>query len=216
MKPHRTRIKICGITSRDDALAAALAGADALGFNFHPPSPRYITPDAAAAIAREVPPFVTTVGLFVDADAAFVRVAAGQIGLAMLQFHGDETPAFCAQFARPFLKAVRVRPEIDLLQYAAGFSGASALLLDAYRPGIPGGTGEAFDWSLVPKDLPCRVVLAGGLTAANVGVGMRRVRPWAVDVTSGVEASPGVKDATRIAQFIAAVRAADDSLYEPK
>jgi phosphoribosylanthranilate isomerase len=212
MSSHRTRIKICGITRAEDALAAAEAGADAIGFIFHRPSPRYVAPEAAAAIARNVPPFVMTVGVFVDVDAGAVREAAERIGLGMLQFHGDESPAYCAQFSLPYMKAVRVRPEIDLLQYPAQFSGASALLLDAFRPGIPGGTGQSFDWSLVPAGLPGRIVLSGGLTDANVGEGIRRMRPWAVDVLSGVEASHGIKDPARIARFVAAVRAADGGM----
>jgi phosphoribosylanthranilate isomerase len=212
MNAHRTRIKICGITRAEDALAAAEAGADAIGFIFHRPSPRYVEPPKAAEIARRVPPFVTTVGVFVDADADFVREATRLARFAMLQFHGDETPQACAQFAHPFMKAVRVRPGVDLLQYATLFSGASALLLDAFRPGIPGGTGLSFDWSLVPAGLPGRIVLAGGLTDANVGEGIRRMRPWAVDVLSGVEASPGIKDPARIARFVAAVRAADGGM----
>jgi phosphoribosylanthranilate isomerase len=213
---HRTRIKICGITRREDAMTAADAGADAIGFVFHRPSPRYVDPDVAASIAREMPPFVAIVGLFVDADASLISDLAVRARLSTLQFHGDETAEFCAQFARPFMKAIRVRPGVDLLQYAALFSGASALLLDAYRPGIPGGTGETFDWELVPRNLQSRIVLSGGLTAANVGVGIRRLTPWAVDVSSGVEQSPGVKDPDRIEQFVAAVRRADGLLQEAK
>jgi phosphoribosylanthranilate isomerase len=154
--------------------------------------------------------------LFVDVDADSVHRIAERARLTLLQFQGDEPPAFCAQFKRPFVKAIRVRPEIDLLQYAALFASASALLLDAYREGVPGGTGESFDWSLVPENLPARVVLSGGLTAASVGAGIRKLRPWAVDVSSGVEASHGIKDAARIAQFIAAVRAADSAQHEGK
>jgi phosphoribosylanthranilate isomerase len=213
---HRTRIKICGITRREDAVTAASAGADAIGFVFHQPSPRYVQPDNAASIARAMPPFVSLVGLFVDADAAIVGDIVERVGLSMLQFHGYETPGFCAQFSKPFMKAIRVRPEIDLLQYAALFSGASALLLDAYRPGIPGGTGETFDWELVPQDLEARIVLSGGLTAVNVGVGIRRLTPWAVDVSSGVESAPGIKDPDRIEQFVAAVRRADGLLQDAK
>ena len=197
-------------------MTAADAGADAIGFVFHGPSPRYVDPDVAAAIARDMPPFLTIVGLFVDVDAALVADLAGRVRLSVLQFHGDETPGFCAQFGKPFMKAIRVRPGVDLLQYAALFSGASALLLDAYRPGIPGGTGETFDWELVPQDLASRIVLSGGLTAANVGVGIRRLTPWAVDVSSGVEVSPGIKDPGRIEQFVAAVRRADGLLQDAK
>ena len=213
---HRTRIKICGITRLEDALTAADAGADAIGFVFHRPSPRYVDPERAASIARAMPPFVALVGLFVDLDAAVVRDIISVAGLSLLQFHGDETPEFCAQFATPFMKAIRVRPEVDLLQCDARFSGASALLLDAYRPGVPGGTGETFDWELVPQNLQSRVVLSGGLNAANAGVGIRRLMPWGVDVSSGVESAPGIKDPDRIEQFVAAVRRADGLLQESK
>jgi phosphoribosylanthranilate isomerase len=215
-RSHRTRIKICGITRLEDALLAVDAGADALGFIFHRPSPRYVEPRVAATIARAMPPFIAIVGVFVDADAAVVSDVAREVRLSALQFHGDESPDYCARFALPFLKAFRVRPGLDLLQCSAPFSSAAALLLDAYRPGIPGGTGETFDWELVPRGLPERIVLSGGLTAANVGIGIRRLAPWAVDVVSGVEASPGIKDPDRIEQFVAAVRRADQLLQEAK
>ena len=214
MTHARTRIKICGITRPQDALAAAAAGADAVGFVFYRPSPRHVAPDAAAAIARALPPFVTTVGLFVDAPADAVRAALAAVPLGLLQFHGDEPPDFCGQFGRPFIKAVRIRPETDLLQYAARYPDAAALLLDAFRPGVPGGTGEMFDWDLIPAALDARVVLSGGLTPGNAGAGIERVRPWAVDVSTGVEAAPGIKDEERIGQFAAAVRAADWRLAE--
>ncbi|MBK9606267.1 MAG: phosphoribosylanthranilate isomerase [Betaproteobacteria bacterium] len=210
----RTRIKICGITRPQDALAAAAAGADAVGFVFYRPSPRHVAPDAAAAIARALPPFVTTVGLFVDAPADEVRAALAAVPLGLLQFHGDEPPDFCGQFGRPYIKAVRIRPETDLLQYAARYPDAAALLLDAFRPGVPGGTGELFDWDLIPAEFGARIVLSGGLTPGNVGAGIERVRPWAVDVSSGVEAGSGIKDAQRIGRFAAAVRAADGQLAE--
>ena len=213
---HRTRIKICGITRCEDAMTAASAGADAIGFVFHQPSPRYVDPDVAASISRAMPPFVAIVGLFVDVAATRVRDIIERVRLSTLQFQGDETPEFCAQFSRPYMKAIRVRPGVDLLQYDALFLEASALLLDAYRPGTPGGTGETFDWELVPHDLRSRIVLSGGLTAANVGVGIRRLTPWAVDVSSGVEASPGIKDPDRIEQFVAAVRRADGLLQDAK
>ena len=214
MTHARTRIKICGITRPQDALAAAAAGADAVGFVFYRPSPRHVAPDAAAAIARALPPFVTTVGLFVDAPADAVRAALAAVPLGLLQCHGDEPPDFCGQFGRPVIKAVRIRPETDLLQYAARYPDAAALLLDAFRPGVPGGTGEIFDWDLIPAALDARVVLSGGLTPGNAGAGIERVRPWAVDVSSGVEAAPGIKDEERIGQFAAAVRAADWRLAE--
>jgi phosphoribosylanthranilate isomerase len=208
----RTRIKICGITRLQDALAAAAAGADAVGFVFYRPSPRHLAPEAAAAIARALPPFVTTVGLFVNAPADEVRVALAAVPLGLLQFHGEEPPDFCGQFGRPYIKAVRIHPETDLLQYPASYPDAAALLLDAFRPGVPGGTGEVFDWDLIPAALGARVILSGGLTPGNVGGGVERVRPWAVDVSSGVEAGPGIKDEERIGRFAAAVRAADEQL----
>ena len=205
----RTRIKICGISRQPDAQAAAAAGADAIGFVFYPPSPRYVPPGTAAKIARALPPFVTTVGLFVDATDDEVRGVLATVPLGLLQFHGEETPEFCGRFGRPYMKAVRVRYGTDLLQYAANYPDATALLLDAYRPDVPGGTGETFDWNLIPASLGRPIVLSGGLTPDNVGAGIERVKPWAVDVSSGVEAAPGVKDAQLIELFAAAVRRVD-------
>lgn len=205
----RTRIKICGITRQQDALAAVAAGADAIGFVFYPPSPRYVPPGAAATIARALPPFVTVVGLFVDATEDEVRGVLAAVPLGLLQFHGEETPEFCGRFGRPYMKAVRVRHGTDLLQYAANYRDATALLLDAFRPDVPGGTGETFDWNLIPARLGRPIVLSGGLTPDNVGAGIERVRPWAVDVSSGVEVAPGVKDAQLIERFAAAVRQLD-------
>ena len=216
MNSHRTRIKICGIREPDDARFAAAAGADAIGLVFHRASPRYVTFDAAASIARAVPAFVTVVGLFVDPAPEDVRRALDTAPLTMLQFHGDETPAMCAQFGLPFLKALRVRPEIDLLQFSARYEDAAAILVDAYRPGVPGGTGETFDWGLIPAQRPGHLVLSGGLTPGNVGDAIERVRPWAVDVSSGVESAPGIKDHERIARFIAAARNADRRMEETR
>jgi phosphoribosylanthranilate isomerase len=205
-----TRIKICGITRAEDAAAACAAGADALGFVFHPDSPRRIDAAAAAAIAARMPPFVATVGVFVDPDTAYVRRILDAVPLDLLQFHGDETPALCASFARPYLKAVRMRPEVDLLEYTRLFGNARALLLDTYvRGGAHGGTGLTFDWRLVPRNLPLPIVLSGGLDARNVTEAVRTLRPWAVDVSSGVEAAKGVKDPQRIRELIAGVRDAD-------
>ena len=205
----RTRIKICGITRLADAHVATAAGADAIGFVFYPPSPRAVSAGPAGAIARALPPFVTAVGLFVDAPADEVRRVIAAVPLSLLQFHGDEPDDYCRQFGVPYLKAVRVRPETDLLQYAARYAGACGLLLDAWRAGVPGGTGAVFDWDLIPDGMNGRIVLSGGLDANNVADGIGRVRPWAVDVSSGVEAAPGIKDPLRIGQFIAAVRGAD-------
>jgi phosphoribosylanthranilate isomerase len=202
-------VKICGITRVEDALVAAGAGAHALGFVFHPPSPRNVDIPRAQAIARAMPPFITTVGLFVDPDRTFVAAVLEEIRLGVLQFHGDEDPDFCAGFGVPYIKAARVRRDLDLLQYASIFRGAQALLLDAFVPGTHGGTGQKFDWSLIPPFLPLPVVLSGGLDAANVTTAIRQVRPWAVDVSSGVESDKGIKDAAKIAAFMRGVRDAD-------
>ena len=206
-----TAIKICGITRAEDALFAARHGAHAIGLVFYKPSPRYIDPDAAGAIVRALPPFVTAVGLFVDASADEVREAIARSHVQLLQFHGEESPEFCAQFDLPYMKAVRVRPGIDLLQYARDFVGAQALLLDAWQEGLHGGTGATFDWDLIPPSLPLPIVLSGGLNPHNVGAAVRAVRPWAVDVSSGVEANKGIKDAARVAAFISGVRDVDSS-----
>jgi phosphoribosylanthranilate isomerase len=204
-----TAVKICGITRVEDALAAAQAGAHAVGLVFHPASPRCLEPEAAARIVRELPPFVTAVALFVDAEAEAVRSVLRAVPVHLLQFHGAEPPEYCTAFGRPYLKAVRVRPGVDLLQYAARHAAAKGLLLDAFTDGAPGGTGQSFDWSLIPARLPLPIVLAGGLTPDNVGEAVRRVRPWAVDVSSGVEREKGIKDAAKIAAFIRGARDAD-------
>ena len=204
-----TAVKICGITRPEDALAAARAGAHAIGLVFYAKSPRHVTPARAAAIIRVLPPFVTTVGLFVDATAEGVRAALAEAPVGLLQFHGDETPEFCRQFKRPYLKAVRVKAGVDLLQYAQDYHDAKALLLDAYVEGLHGGSGAAFDWSLIPRGLPLPVILSGGLTPENVADAVRHVRPSAVDVSSGVESAKGIKDAQKIAAFIKGVRNAD-------
>lgn len=205
----KTAVKICGITRVQDALTAARCGAHAIGLVFYRPSPRYVTPDTAADIVRALPPFVTAVGLFVDAPEEEVREITARTRVQMIQFHGSETPEFCARFELPYLKAVRVRPEVDLLQYARDFRSAKALLLDAFQEGLHGGTGAVFDWDLIPPALPLPVVLSGGLHPENVAEAIRRVRPWAVDVSSGVEASKGIKDASRVEAFVNGVRDAD-------
>lgn len=201
------RVKICGITRLPDLQAACAAGADALGFVFYQKSPRHVSPETAAALLAAMPPFVQSVGLFVNADPAFVESVLKIAPLDLLQFHGDEAAADCARFGRPWIKAVRVNPQTDLLECAADFEGARGLLLDAFVPGVPGGTGERFDWRLIPPALPLPVILSGGLTPDNVADAVRTVRPWAVDVSSGVEASKGVKDAHKVAQFIARAKA---------
>ncbi len=212
------RVKICGITRLQDLHAACDAGADALGFVFYEKSPRNVTIETAAALVRALPPFVQSVGLFVNAEPAFIERVLQTVPLDLLQFHGDETPAECARFGRPYIKAVRVNRDTDLLKCAADFDAARGLLLDAFVPGVPGGTGERFDWALIPPDLPRPIILSGGLTPDNVADAVQRVRPWAVDVSSGVEAAllvngaavaaKGIKDAHKIAQFIAKAKEA--------
>lgn len=205
-----TRIKFCGITRPEDAQAAARLGVDAIGFVFHRQSPRYVAPERVAAIVRDLPAFVTTVGLFVDPDEADVRSVLDAAPLDLIQFHGAEPPEFCASFGRPWIKALAVAPGVDLLQSAANYAGSRGLLLDAFVPGMHGGTGTKADWSAIPQALPLPVILAGGLTPANVGEAIRAVRPWAVDVSSGVERDKGVKDHDKMVAFIRGVRDADD------
>lgn len=201
----RTRVKVCGITRVEDALAAVKHGCDAIGLVFYEKSPRHIPVQRAAEIVAALPPFVCTVGLFVDASETDVHVVLKAVGLDVLQFHGNESPAYCAQFGIPYLKAVRVRPETNLVQYATDYAEAKALLLDAYAEGVPGGTGQVFDWGLIPTDLSMPVILAGGLNPANVAEAIRRVRPYAVDVSGGVEREKGIKDADKIAAFMRGV-----------
>ncbi len=205
----RTRIKICGFTRPDDARQAAALGVDAIGLVFYAPSPRAVDIAAAQAIIEALPPFVSTVGLFVDEAAEQVRRVLEQVPLDLLQFHGDESPAYCMQFGRPWLKAIRMREGIDLAREASRYREAAGLLLDAYRPGTPGGTGESFAWSRVPDDLSLPVVLAGGLTPANVAEAIATAHPWAVDLSGGVESAKGVKDAPKMAALVEAVRLAD-------
>ena len=205
----RTRIKVCGFTREDQLAQAAQLGVDAVGLVFYPPSPRNVSIEQAQVLCRAVPPFVTTVALFVDAPEEQVREVLRQVPLTLLQFHGDETPAYCQQFGLPYIKAVRVKPGLDLLQYATDFASARGLLLDAYVAGVPGGTGERFDWTLIPANLPLPVVLSGGLDPDNVTEAINNVRPWAVDVSSGVEQGKGNKDLAKMAAFIDGVRNAD-------
>ena len=208
----RTRIKICGITRPGDALAAAQAGADAVGLVFYPQSPRYLAAERALGIRDALPPLVQTVALFVNPDAAQVAQVIGRVRPAMLQFHGDETPAFCAQFGMPYIKACRVKSgvgsEVDLLEYLRPFSAAAAWLLDSHVEEY-GGVGESFDWSLAPQRRERPLILSGGLKRGNVAGAIRRLRPWGVDVSSGVESAKGIKDAAKIAAFIEEVRNAD-------
>jgi phosphoribosylanthranilate isomerase len=202
------RVKICGITRLQDLHLACEAGADALGFVFYEKSPRHVTVELAAELVRALPPFVQSVGLFVNAEPAFIESVLKVVPLDLLQFHGDETPADCKRYGRPYIKAVRVRADTDLLKYAADFEAARGLLLDAFVPGVPGGTGERFDWRLIPTNLPKPVILSGGLTPGNIAEAVQQVRPWAVDVSSGVEVSKGIKDAHQLARFIANAKTA--------
>lgn len=204
----RTRIKICGLTREADVDAAVEAGADAVGFVFYAKSPRAVSVVHAAALARRLPPFVTPVGLFVNAAPHELAAACAAIPTLMLQFHGDETPAQCDAVGRPYLRAARMTPGFDLLNFAQQFSSAQALLLDAHVEGYGGG-GKVFDWSLVPSGVTPPLVLSGGLSAANVTDGVLKVRPWAVDVSSGVESAKGIKDADAVRRFCEAVREAD-------
>ncbi len=204
-----TRVKICGITRLQDALAVAQGGADAIGLVFYAPSTRYVSILQAAALVRDFPPFLTTVGLFVNADAEYVREVLAQVPLDVLQFHGDETPEYCQQFGRPYLKAIRVKAGVNLVECATRYSTAQALLLDAYVEGIPGGTGAVFEWNLIPKDMPMPLILSGGLDDDNVADAIKQTRPYAVDVSSGVEVSKGVKDAAKIVAFIKKVKSTD-------
>jgi len=207
----RTRVKICGLTREQDVRDAVELGVDAIGLVFYPPSPRAVSPEAGAALAAAVPAFVTLVGLFVDAEPAAVRAVLQQVPLGALQFHGNEAPDYCAAFERPWIKAVAMRDGIDPLEQARRFSGAASLLLDTFDPRVAGGTGRRFDWDKVPPDLAPRVVLAGGLDADNVADAIACVRPHAVDVSGGVEASKGIKDRTMISEFMQGVRHGDQS-----
>jgi phosphoribosylanthranilate isomerase len=202
----RTRIKICGITRPEDAKAAATAGADAIGLVFHPPSPRNVDPETAAGIVRSLPPFVAAVALFMNAGVDHVRSCLNAVPLDLLQFHGDERPEFCRSFGRRYVKAVAMGTATDPLGYAARYPDAAGFLLDSHGGGRMGGTGDRFDWSLIPGAFAAPLILAGGLDPENVADGVRQVRPYAVDVSSGVEVAKGVKSAGRIAEFVREVR----------
>ncbi len=210
---HRTRIKICGLTREADVEAAVNAGADAIGFVLYAKSPRAVSPERAGELARLLPPFVTPVLLTVNADDALVRSALDHVAGGLMQFHGDETLADCEKFARPYLRAARMGPGFDLLDFALKFPSAQAMLVDAHVDGYGGG-GQVFDWSLLPRQLPCPMILSGGLHPGNVGQGVVQVRPWGVDVSSGVEVGKGLKDSALMRQFCQAVRAADRQCAE--
>lgn len=207
----RTRVKICGITRPHDAVLAAEQGADAIGLVFYPPSPRHVSLEQAAEIAAALPPFVTTVGLFVNADAQTIAETVAAAQLDLIQFHGNECADYCKEHARPWMRAIRMKDDVDLEAEAERFAAGRGLLLDAYRPGVPGGTGESFDWSRIPSAMAAQIVLAGGLTPENIAQAVREVRPYAVDVSGGVEASPGIKDAEKIARFMAGVRSGEQA-----
>ena len=204
-----TAVKICGITRVQDGLSAAHAGAHAIGLVFYPPSPRFVSHDTAMDIIAALPPFVTTVGLFVDADRSTVVETLKRVPLSLLQFHGAESPEYCDSFGMPYIKAVRVRAGVDLLQYCDTYRSARGVLLDAYVEGMHGGTGSRFDWGLIPAAMPKPVILSGGLGPSNVTEAVEQVKPWAVDVSSGVESAKGIKEAALIAAFIAGARNAD-------
>jgi phosphoribosylanthranilate isomerase len=208
-RPVRTRVKICGITRPEDGVTAAHAGADAIGLVFYARSPRCVTPQQACIIIAALPPFVTSVGLFVDADKDAVAAVLREVPLDMLQFHGEESPEFCASFGRPYLKAISMREGVDLAYEAERYAGAAALLVDTFHVGLPGGTGITFDWSRVPHTLAKPVIVAGGLNPANVQQAIEQMHPYAVDVSSGVESAKGIKDAGKITEFMRGVESAD-------
>jgi len=203
----RTRVKICGITRIEDALTAVAQGADAIGLVFYGPSPRCVSIAQAAAISAALPPFVTVVGLFVNPTSAEVNDVLSNVGVDLLQFHGDESEADCTQYSLPYLKAIRVKHDTNLIQYGQDYASAKALLLDTYSENAVGGTGQTFDWGLIPENIPLPIILAGGLTPENVSDAIQQVKPYAVDISGGVEQSKGIKDATKIAAFMAATRA---------
>ena len=205
----RTRVKVCGITREPDAMAAAQHGADAIGFIFWRPSSRYIEPERAGSIAAALPAFVAAVCVFVNPTPDEVEAALQRLPAATLQFHGEESPDFCAHFGRPYIKAARMRPGLDLVEYFAPYGEAAAWLIDAFDERTYGGTGAPFDWDLLPGGLSRPWILSGGLTAESVTEALRRLRPWGVDVSSGVESAKGIKDAEKIAAFISGVRNAD-------
>lgn len=206
-----TRIKICGFTRPQDARIAEQLGVDAIGLVFYPPSPRHIEIDAAVAIASAVSPFCTVTALFLDADAAYVEEVLKAVPISLLQFHGTESPAYCDYFARPYIKSVAMKTVDDVADYCTGFKRCRGFLLDSNAAGAAGGSGTTFDWSLIPADMAAGLILAGGLDVDNVSDAVRKVRPAAVDVSSGVESAKGIKDARLMHDFVANVRAADNS-----
>jgi len=202
----RTRIKICGITRVEDALCAAMLGADAIGLVFYQGSPRFVTIEQAADIAGKLPPFISTVGLFVDAGPEEIHSVLNNVRLDLLQFHGDELPMQCHSFGVPYIKAIRVHEGMDIAEYANRYTAARGFLLDSYQKDVPGGTGTTFDWSCVPGDMKKPIILAGGLTAGNVGKAVATIHPYGVDVSGGVESAKGIKDPDKMAAFIKSVQ----------
>lgn len=198
----RTRVKICGFTRVEDALAAARLGVDAIGLVFYSQSPRNVSVARAVAITRALPAFVSVVGLFVDAEPDWVRDVLAEVNIDCLQFHGDEAPEDCRLYAKPYIKAIRMRPDTDLEDIQTQYADAAGLLLDAYHPGVQGGTGSGFDWDLITGKLSLPLILAGGLSPENAALAVQQVRPYALDVSSGVEAGKGIKDAEKMAAFI--------------
>lgn len=201
---NSVRIKICGITNIDNALEATAAGADAIGLVFYQPSPRSVSIEQAVEIVQTLPPFVSSVGLFVNAEAEYINKVLEQVPLDLLQFHGDETEEQCTKFNRPYIKAIRIKPEINLIEACQTYKLARGILVDTYNPKVAGGTGEVFDWTLLPniETLPKKIILAGGLTSNNVANAVQKIQPWAVDVSGGVEKSKGIKDNKLMINFV--------------
>lgn len=205
----RTRIKICGFTNADDAIRAAELGVDAIGLVFYPPSPRHVSISTAFEIVKALPAFVTVVALFVDEEEAKIREVLSSVSVDCIQFHGDEIAAQCRLYNKPYMKAIRMKPELDVIKLAEEYYDASALLLDAYHPGIKGGSGSQFDWDLIPSECALPVILAGGLQVDNAKQAVQQVKPYALDVSSGVESSKGIKDVAKMAAFIQAIKEGD-------
>ncbi len=205
----RTRVKICGFTQVDEAVAAAKLGVDAIGLVFYPPSPRHVSIELAKTIVKALPAFVTVVALFVDEKESQIKQVINSVSIDCLQFHGDETLSECRVYNKPYMKAIRMKPDINVQDIANQYHDASALLLDAYHPGIKGGSGSQFDWDLIPKDCSRPIILAGGLQVDNVKQAIQSVRPYALDVSSGVEKTKGVKDVAKMATFIRAINEGD-------
>ncbi|MCK5830454.1 MAG: phosphoribosylanthranilate isomerase [Methylococcales bacterium] len=205
----RTRVKICGFTQVSDAVTAAKLGVDAIGLVFYPPSPRNISIEKAVKIVNTLPAFVTVVALFVDENESQIREVMSKVSIDCIQFHGDEEPVDCRIYNKPYMKAIRMKPGLNILEIAEQYSDASALLLDAYHPGIKGGSGSQFDWDLIPKNCSLPIILAGGLQTSNIKTAIQSVKPYAVDISSGVEEKKGVKDVAKMAAFIREINEGD-------